>query len=289
MRPMFEVLDEFGSRDNLIVSSILEIVEYIRTENIKVLIEYIFEKYSSKLQSLDHVETYDKLQIRYEQIKDGETNGFDVEMHSNASNGVDNTGNVTGNSDRFNNLAEIRNRHLAERDSEDDYFEGEGDDEYDHDAKMSENGTLHSGCVEERNGSFNTDDQDFDAKRSHEAKLSPMGPSEQQQTPIDPLSALSSIYGDEDDDDNELKCNGAAAETEPFTSHQRFDSDDGSALKKSKTVPTEAVDMFNSLPPLVPKLEQEESGAFFSSGVVKKNVQKKTMGQFQINIKPNGN
>merc|ERR1711991_723866 len=259
MRLMFEALGEFGSRDNLIVSSILEIVEFVRNENIKILIEYIVEKYSSKLQSMDHVETYDKLLIRYEQIKDGESNGHG-EM--NTANGDEFGRNVGGRSNMSNTLAQIRNKYLAERDSEDDYFQDDG--------QCDELPIYNNESVV----------IDFETKRSHEAHVSHLPA-----TSADPLSALSSMYGDDDDNYNTLKGDQRVATTGD-DSHKYLPSEDESALKKSKISPDEQIDIFNALPPIAAKVEHEEPDVFSSSGIVKKNIQKKTIG-FQINIKPN--
>jgi len=83
-KPIFKLLEENKGKDNMIVSAIVEIIEYIRVENLHVLIEYIVENYAALLEKvIDHVDTFEKLSIRYDQIKDGQ-------MAAAVGNGHDN-------------------------------------------------------------------------------------------------------------------------------------------------------------------------------------------------------
>lgn len=73
LKPMFELMVTLSSRDNLLLSAIIELIDYIRSENIKVLIEYIVEKHSDCFANVVYQgETFEKLSTKYAQIKDQE-------------------------------------------------------------------------------------------------------------------------------------------------------------------------------------------------------------------------
>ncbi|KAJ9098807.1 hypothetical protein QFC19_006284 [Naganishia cerealis] len=52
MLPMLELLESESPRDNMLSSACLDILEVIRRDNIKAMINYIFEKYKPRLQAL---------------------------------------------------------------------------------------------------------------------------------------------------------------------------------------------------------------------------------------------
>ena len=64
--PLFDLLLRLGSKDNLITSAIIEFIEYIQLENIKILIAYIVENHSSSFDKLNH-DCVDKLKLKYDQ------------------------------------------------------------------------------------------------------------------------------------------------------------------------------------------------------------------------------
>ncbi|KAK3281899.1 hypothetical protein CYMTET_10332 [Cymbomonas tetramitiformis] len=59
-----------GNRYNLLNSCVLELVEFIRRENIKSLIGHLVENFGDKFEKVDYVETFYQLKIRYEQQQD---------------------------------------------------------------------------------------------------------------------------------------------------------------------------------------------------------------------------
>lgn len=70
LQPVVDVLFRSGNRYNLLNSAVLELFEYIRTEDIKPLIAYIAEKHNSTLKSIDYVKTFTGIMLRYEQQKE---------------------------------------------------------------------------------------------------------------------------------------------------------------------------------------------------------------------------
>lgn len=59
-----------GTRYNLLNSAIIELFEYIRVENIKCLIIYIIENFFEAFESIDYVQTFKGLKMKYDQEKD---------------------------------------------------------------------------------------------------------------------------------------------------------------------------------------------------------------------------
>lgn len=70
--PIMELWREHKDRDNLINSSILELFEFIRRENIKKLIEYIIQKYRKDLEDSQHFETFKLMLSTYDTEKQRE-------------------------------------------------------------------------------------------------------------------------------------------------------------------------------------------------------------------------
>lgn len=64
---VMRVFAKNGARYNLLNSTIIEFVHYIRTENIKTLIEYLVSKHEDKFQGIEYVSTFQELKIRHEQ------------------------------------------------------------------------------------------------------------------------------------------------------------------------------------------------------------------------------
>ncbi|CAG8554708.1 352_t:CDS:10 [Diversispora eburnea] len=68
--PIIRLLIETEGKNNLLNSSCLELFEFIRRENIKILINNIIEKSGEQLTQINYVETFHLLQRRYEQNKE---------------------------------------------------------------------------------------------------------------------------------------------------------------------------------------------------------------------------
>lgn len=75
--PIIEALEANNKRYNLLDSAIIELFEFIRTEEIKTLCLHIVEKFGTKLDKFDYVRTFKGLKLQFEQhqdrIKDRET------------------------------------------------------------------------------------------------------------------------------------------------------------------------------------------------------------------------
>ncbi|KAG5191708.1 hypothetical protein JKP88DRAFT_174161 [Tribonema minus] len=54
LAPVFALLAQNAAKDNLITSAIMELLEFLRSENVKSLIEYIVERFESEFGQLGH-------------------------------------------------------------------------------------------------------------------------------------------------------------------------------------------------------------------------------------------
>ncbi|VCX40181.1 unnamed protein product [Gulo gulo] len=68
--PVVKALLGNGTRYNMLNSAVIELFEYIRAENIKSLITHIVEKFYKTLESIEYVQTFKGLKIKYDQEKD---------------------------------------------------------------------------------------------------------------------------------------------------------------------------------------------------------------------------
>lgn len=78
-KPLHTILMNNLAKDNLLNSTVVDVLHFIqevslhktynliRQENIKSMVSYIIEKYGPSLKGLTYVDTFDKLQIKYEQ------------------------------------------------------------------------------------------------------------------------------------------------------------------------------------------------------------------------------
>ena len=73
LRPLFKLLDRAcpAGRDDLVTSAILDLLEYLRTENIDELIRYIIEKFADCVDNAA-LDSYERLRVRYDQLIDKE-------------------------------------------------------------------------------------------------------------------------------------------------------------------------------------------------------------------------
>uniref|UniRef100_A0A383VVY6 Uncharacterized protein n=1 Tax=Tetradesmus obliquus TaxID=3088 RepID=A0A383VVY6_TETOB len=68
--PVMAAFWDNGERYNLLNSAVLELVEFIRKENIKSLIEYLVEKFGDRFAEVTYVDTFKQLQLKWEQSKE---------------------------------------------------------------------------------------------------------------------------------------------------------------------------------------------------------------------------
>ncbi|KXZ50897.1 hypothetical protein GPECTOR_14g145 [Gonium pectorale] len=65
--PLMGVFFENGERYNLLNSAVLDLIEYIRKENIKPLLEHLVETYGHRFEEMSYVETFKQLKLKYDQ------------------------------------------------------------------------------------------------------------------------------------------------------------------------------------------------------------------------------
>ncbi|KAH8719295.1 component of IIS longevity pathway SMK-1-domain-containing protein [Phaeosphaeriaceae sp. PMI808] len=68
--PILRILFETMPRDNLLNSACLELFEFIKRENIKMLVQHLVETYREKLQPITYVDTFQNLILRYDQMNE---------------------------------------------------------------------------------------------------------------------------------------------------------------------------------------------------------------------------
>jgi len=90
--PLIEVFKENVSKYNLINSAIIELFEFIRKENVKLLIQHIVENYAEFLKTVNYVDTFKLLLVRHDQNQEApkettDTGGSTPLASSSGSNG----------------------------------------------------------------------------------------------------------------------------------------------------------------------------------------------------------
>lgn len=73
-KPIVDVFVANGNRYNLLNSAVLELFEYIRKENLKILLKYLVETFSAQLVNFDSLPSIQSLKVRYEQSMEQATN-----------------------------------------------------------------------------------------------------------------------------------------------------------------------------------------------------------------------
>lgn len=78
LSPVFALFAANGGRDNLLSSAVIDLVEFVRTENIKSLVEHIVGSFLPSFESVEYVTTFKSLVLRNEQ---------NLEVHDDSSSG----------------------------------------------------------------------------------------------------------------------------------------------------------------------------------------------------------
>ncbi|KAL8244483.1 hypothetical protein R6Q59_010741 [Mikania micrantha] len=73
-KPIVDVFVGNGSRYNLLNSAVLELFEYIRKENLKILVKYVVETFCEQLVKFDNLPSLQSLKVKYEQAMEQATN-----------------------------------------------------------------------------------------------------------------------------------------------------------------------------------------------------------------------
>lgn len=67
LNPVMDAFFTNGDRDNLLNSAVLELVEFIRSENVKSLVTYLVNAYRSQFEAVLYVPTFKQLVLKYDQ------------------------------------------------------------------------------------------------------------------------------------------------------------------------------------------------------------------------------
>jgi protein phosphatase-4 regulatory subunit 3 len=62
-----KILYDTMPRDNLLNSACLELFEFVRRENVKMIVQHLVETYREKLQAITYVDTFQNLILKYDQ------------------------------------------------------------------------------------------------------------------------------------------------------------------------------------------------------------------------------
>ena len=66
LAPVFALFKANGARDNLISSAVIDLVEFVRTENVKSLVEHMMS-FRPSFEGIDYVTTFEQLSLMYDQ------------------------------------------------------------------------------------------------------------------------------------------------------------------------------------------------------------------------------
>jgi len=109
--PIFEIFLENGARYNLLNSVIIELINFIRAENIRSLIHYIVIDHENKFQNITYVQTFKALKYRWKQ---------------NQEQGKEGKDSLTNGPESKNNTLDENNTKMADE-LEEDMFSRESD------------------------------------------------------------------------------------------------------------------------------------------------------------------
>ena len=138
--PVMKAFGENGARYNLLNSSVLELVDFVRRENIKGLIEYLVVTYDELFSGVEYVDTFRLLKLRYQQAQHPKTvagaPGGSLMMNANAGGAVGPNGGFFGAGFSRETAAaqQAMEAHRRRRDgsmdqSEEDYFNTDDEEE----------------------------------------------------------------------------------------------------------------------------------------------------------------
>jgi len=109
-KPVVDLFLRNGPKYNLINSAILELFDFIVTENMKSLIKHIVINFEDQIRGIDYVKTFDKMLLKYEQMKDFEEN------------------HINNNDTESQQALRAQAKIINDIDEDEDYFFGEEED-----------------------------------------------------------------------------------------------------------------------------------------------------------------
>lgn len=155
-------------RDNLLNSACLELFEWIRRENVRILVDYLVERHRERLQSITYVEVFNGILLRHEQwqITDAQVRNGDDSSFATSEADTPNTRHVmiNGGGGRW--------QGLKETDAEEDAYFNAEDNEEDEIAINNSEGFSFSRKVNVRKPLVDyVDDDDDDDDDNEEEEL----------------------------------------------------------------------------------------------------------------------
>ncbi|KAG2450841.1 hypothetical protein HYH02_004675 [Chlamydomonas schloesseri] len=151
--PLMVVFFENGERYNLLNSAVLDLIDFIRKENIKPLLDHLVEQYGHRFDELNYVKTFEQLKLKYDQAPERAGNGGTEAAQGAAADGAPDAAaaaaaaggaaaGIRGRTIVFNSAGPHRagmapyhrRRRRDDRDmdkDEEDYFSEDADDEAD--------------------------------------------------------------------------------------------------------------------------------------------------------------
>ncbi|KAL1625582.1 Platinum sensitivity protein [Neofusicoccum ribis] len=215
--PILNIVFETMPRDNLLNSACLELFEFVKRENIKVIINHLVENYRERLEGITYVPTFQNLILRYEQLHERP----DTTAHNSFASDETEPGRHPMNGGRLQGLRDMDAEEEA-------YFNGSDDEEEttlpSHSGKPLVNGArplvdypeddedsmdvLQEGVANARPSSEQqAQDSATAAPPTPPTSTSPQGSPPRDQTPVPstpPLERLSEKRRREEDDEDEL-------------------------------------------------------------------------------------
>lgn len=131
--PLLDILHQLGTKDNLVTSAIIEFVEYIRLENVALLVAYIAERHSNCFENLNH-DCFDKLKLKFDQNLDKQSEN----LHNDPS--------ILNQLEKF--------RKLNEMEMEEDYLLNDCDDQ----SSLKSKDDFKSNSLKALSDCYGTDD-----------------------------------------------------------------------------------------------------------------------------------
>eukprot|EP00850_Spirogloea_muscicola_P001565 SM000006S19330 [mRNA] locus=s6:66143:73073:- [translate_table: standard] len=140
--PVVKAFLSNGSRYNLLNSAFIELVDFLRKENLRSLIIHLVEKHGDKLSEVDYVDSFQLLRLKYDQLMEGAGGGGPNAAAGmpGGEGGASTSGRDAGNGaaqaggggGRPGFMTERRRRDERAPDkSEEDYFNEDSDEEED--------------------------------------------------------------------------------------------------------------------------------------------------------------
>ncbi|CAK0784720.1 hypothetical protein CVIRNUC_007924 [Coccomyxa viridis] len=187
LEPVIQVLVKNGPRYNLLNSAVLEMVEFVRRENVRYIIQHLVEQFWPQLESCDYVGTFAALKLKHEQNQEG--------LGGYGEDGAFPTASTAAAQQALAQSRQRRDERALDKDEE-DYFKEDDDEEDSSGARVGNGVARPTGGV---TGGFSLsalveygddDDEELDALRngSRDGMSQKRGPGRLPGSPGSPVS-----------------------------------------------------------------------------------------------------